>query len=143
MNPKLKTLYQEVILTHNKNPIHFYEMENADHLLEAYNPVCGDRFKVFLKVTNHKIAEASFKGYGCAISKASASVMVENLVGLSINEVVQLINEFEMVIEKGLDTETTARTSFQAFAAAKSFPGRKKCATLGWDELKLWMNKQD
>jgi len=102
MNPELKALYQELILQHNKNPIHFYPIEAADHVLEAYNPICGDRFKVFLKLTEGHISEVSFQGYGCAISKASTSVMVEQMKGKRLEDVKKLIDVFYESIDAKL-----------------------------------------
>ena len=136
MNPELKALYQELILQHNKNPIHFYPIEAADHVLEAYNPICGDRFKVFLKVTDDHIREVSFQGYGCAISKASTSVMVEQMKGKRLEDAEKMIAVFYKSIDvKPEDDPIEAPESFSAFSAVQSFPGRKPCVVLAWEEL--------
>lgn len=136
MNPELKALYQDLILQHNKNPIHFYPIESADQVLEAYNPVCGDRFKVFLKWSEGKIVEVSFQGYGCAISKASTSVMVEQLKGKDLEEAKNLIDLFYKSIDATAeDDPVEAPKAFSAFSAVQSFPGRKPCVVLAWEEL--------
>ena len=81
MNERLKTLYKSVIIKHNSEPFSFEKKENATHVLKAYNPICGDRFELFFEVKNGVIEDLTFHGFGCAISKASTSVLVKNLVG--------------------------------------------------------------
>ncbi len=135
MNPDLKALYQDLILQHNKNPIRFYELDNADEVLEAYNPVCGDRFKVFLKMENNQITEACFKGYGCAISKASTSVMVEQIQGRSLEEAKVLFSKFHKVVHGTLTEGEEVPSDFFAFSAVQSFPGSMPCVLLAWEEL--------
>ena len=134
MSSDLKNLYQELILQHNKQPVCFYEMEDADLVLEAYNPICGDRFKVFVKMEADQVSEISFKGYGCAISKASTSVMMEQFIGKTKSELEGIIEEFYQAIE-GTDA-SNSREAFQAFAKVKDFPGRKQCVVLAWVEWK-------
>ena len=124
MKEELKSLYKKVILEHNKTPQYFYENKDADQILDAYNPVCGDRFQIYLKLENDRIKEVSFKGYGCAISKASISIMMENILGKNMNEVTKLYNEFDQVIHAKDGAEKFADSTFQVFAAAQSLPGR-------------------
>lgn len=143
MKESLKALYQKVILQHNKEPKFFYENEKADHVLDAYNPVCGDRFRIYLKMDGDKVEEVSFKGYGCAISKASCSIMVENIVGKTLEEVGKLYQEFNQIITpEKLDLTLPDDSVFQVFAAAKDFPGRLECVTLGWEEIIRFVNKK-
>ncbi|MEM9820139.1 MAG: Fe-S cluster assembly sulfur transfer protein SufU [Bacteroidota bacterium] len=142
MNPELKAFYQDLILQHNKQPIHFYAIEAADHILEAYNPICGDRFKVFLKLRDQRIIELSFQGYGCAISKASTSVMVEQLKGKTLEEAKQLIEVFYQSIESQVEeAPSDAPSAFSAFSAVQSFPGRKPCVVLAWEELETFVKQ--
>ena len=142
MNSKLKQLYQDVILYHNKQPVNFEQLADANVVLKAYNPICGDRFKIFLRLKEGQIQKVSFHGYGCAISKASCSVMVATIQGLPLADVPSIFEEFDWVVEDGGDEEK-ARETFQAFAAAKSFPGRKQCVTLGWDELRSFVKSKE
>lgn len=143
MNEELKSLYKKVILEHNKTPQHFYENENADQILDAYNPVCGDRFRIYLVLENDRIQEASFKGYGCAISKASISIMMENILGKTIDEVKALYQEFDQVVHSKKTDEDLSESTFQVFAAAQSFPGRMDCVTLGWEEMMRYIGEND
>ncbi len=133
MDAKLKALYQNVILQHDKHPLQYEKRAEADYVIEAYNPLCGDKFQVFLNVQDGQVEQAHFHGYGCAISKASTSVLVRNLVGKSWEEVAVLIDNFQAVIEgeaaEPLDAE------FEAFLAVQAFPGRLPCVTLSWNNL--------
>jgi len=132
MNDKLKQLYKTVILKHNKEPFHYEKKESATHQLEAYNPLCGDRFNLFLEVNNGLIESVYFHGYGCAISKASTSVLAKNLEGKKVAEALVLCKDFRAVVSPDNSTENELE-EFEAFAAAKDFPGRLTCATLSWE----------
>ncbi len=137
MNDKLKSLYQSVILRHNNEPFHYEKKPGATHLLDAYNPLCGDRFQLFLEVKDGVIAAAHFHGYGCAISKASTSVLVKHLEGQALVQALEMCRSFLAMIEKG--SEASGEEEFAAFAAARDFPGREKCATLSWEEAAEWL----
>jgi nitrogen fixation NifU-like protein len=142
MNDRLKALYKTEILRHSKNPFNEGEMEDASVRLEAYNPMCGDKYNLYLKVSGESITEVSFKGYGCAISKASTSVLLESIVGKTINEIPALIDLFQKMIDeenKSEPEELTDREDLLAFAAAREFPERKTCAGLSWDALNDWI----
>ena len=134
MNRALSDLYHPIIQQHEREPFHYWKMTDADLTIEAYNPLCGDRFTLFLKIKDGRIQEASFHGYGCAISKASTSVLTKKIQGLPwtlVQEQCQAFYTFVMPeqLPSGLDAE------FEAFAAAKQFPERRTCATLSWDAL--------
>ena len=133
MDSKLSQLYQGVILKHNNEPFHFEKRPTAQHIIEAYNPMCGDKFKVFLNIENGIVTHATFHGYGCAISKASTSVLMKKIQGQPLDEVVKLVKDYFKIIENtegvSYDEELTA------FAAARDFPGRLKCATLAWEAI--------
>ncbi len=141
MNDKLKQLYKDVILKHNNDPYHYAKKETATYLLEAYNPLCGDKFKVFLEVEDNVITSIHFHGYGCAISKASTSVMVQSMEGKSIEESVQICSEFLHTLHHEVANNEDNRADFEAFAAAREFPGRMKCASLSWDEMGRFLKK--
>ncbi len=141
MNDKLKQLYKDVILKHNNEPYHYAKKESAKHVLEAYNPLCGDKFKVFLEMEEGKIQSIHFHGYGCAISKASTSVMVKALENQDIEAAQSLCKEFLFSLQHKMKEGDALREDFEAFAAAKEFPGRMKCASLSWDEMIGFLNE--
>ncbi|MCB9263408.1 MAG: SUF system NifU family Fe-S cluster assembly protein [Lewinellaceae bacterium] len=143
MNDRLKQLYQSVILKHSKEPVHFEKKEQATHVLEAYNPLCGDKFQLFFEIEDGKISQLSFHGYGCAISKASASVLVKKLEGRPVEEGLALCREFLAMLQAEKENPEDVDEELAAFAAARSFPGRMKCATLSWEEMETFLGKPD
>jgi nitrogen fixation NifU-like protein len=133
----LRELYQQVILDHNKNPRNFHEMADATSRVDGYNPLCGDHYTIFLKVDGETISEVSFTGNGCAISKASASVMSSTVKGKSKDEAGQLFDTFHKLVtgeQSGLSTADLGRMA--AFSGVSEFPARVKCATLAWHTLR-------
>ena len=132
MNDRLKQLYKTVILKHNNQPFHYEKKETATHQLEAYNPLCGDRFKLFVEVEDEVIQSIHFHGFGCAISKASTSVLAKNLEGKTLAQAKVLCEEFAQVVSPDASAKND-KEEFAAFAAAKDFPGRLTCATLSWE----------
>lgn len=133
----LRELYQQVILDHNKNPRNFHEMPDATSHVEGYNPLCGDHYTVFLKVDGETIQDVSFTGNGCAISKASASVMSSTLKGKSREEASRLFDTFHKLVTgdaSGLSAADLGRLA--AFSGVSEFPARVKCATLAWHTLR-------
>ena len=133
----LRELYQQVILDHNKNPRNFHEMADATARVDGYNPLCGDHYTVFLKTDGEKIAEVSFVGSGCAISKASASVMSSTVKGKSKEEAERLFDTFHRLVtgdSSGLSASDLGRLA--AFSGVSEFPARVKCATLAWHTLR-------
>ncbi len=142
MNENLKKLYQEVILKKNNNPSNFKKQETASVVVKAYNQICGDRFTLYFDIENNKIANLSFHGFGCAISKASSSVLTEKLQGKSIEEAKKIIDHFLKSILEEVDESQNIPEDILAFSAAKDFPGRSKCATLSWDEMNLFLEKK-
>src|SRR5688500_16489982 len=133
----LRELYQQVILDHNKNPRNFREMEDATKRVDGYNPLCGDHYTVFLKTDGDTIAEVSFTGSGCAISKASASVMSATVKGKSKEEAEHLFDTFHRLVTgdaSGLSASALGRLA--AFSGVSEFPARVKCATLAWHTLR-------
>ena len=133
----LRELYQQVILDHNKNPRNFHEMADATSRVDGYNPLCGDHYTIFLKMDAEKIAEISFTGNGCAISKASASVMSSTVKGQSKDEAENLFDTFHRLVTgdaSGLSAADLGRLA--AFSGVSEFPARVKCATLAWHTLR-------
>lgn len=133
----LRELYQQVILDHNRNPRNFREITNATKRVEGFNPLCGDHYTVFVDVDDDTIKDVSFTGNGCAISKASASVMSATVKGKSKEEATRLFDTFHKLVTgdaSSLDAADLGRLA--AFSGVSEFPARVKCATLAWHTLK-------
>ncbi len=130
----LNDLYQEVILEHNKNPRNYREMEDANFRADGHNPLCGDQLKVFLHVDGDIVTDVSFVGSGCAISKASASMMTQAVKGKSKADAEVLFDEFHKMVTGKLDIETDDNHlgKLRIFAGVLEFPARVKCASLSW-----------
>jgi nitrogen fixation NifU-like protein len=135
---ELRALYQEVILDHNKNPRNYRAMEDANRSVEGYNPLCGDHYTVYLKLTNDRIEDVSFTGSGCAISKASASLMTSAVKGKSKEEAEQLFETFHQLVTGELNGIENIEElgKLAAFSGVSEFPARVKCASLAWHTLK-------
>lgn len=143
MKEKLKQLYKSVILTHNKTPYHYEKKLSATHQIEAYNPLCGDQFNLYLDLEHGKIKDIYFHGYGCAISKASTSVLVKNLENKSIEEALELCTVFKQLTDPNEEqTKDIEIKELEAFEAAKDFPSRLSCATLSWEAIKEYLYKE-
>lgn len=138
----LRELYQQVILDHNRNPKNFREMADATAKIEGYNPLCGDHYTVFVRLEGDRIADISFTGAGCAISKASASVMSSVLRGKTREEAERLFQEFHgLVTGTQVSAEEIERMGkLAAFAGVSEFPARVKCASLAWHTLHAVLN---
>ena len=133
----LRELYQQVILDHYKNPRNFHEMPDATRHVDGYNPLCGDHYTVFVRIDGDAIQDVSFTGNGCAISKASASVMSSTVKGKSKEEAESLFDTFHRLVTgdaSGLSAADLGRLA--AFSGVSEFPARVKCATLAWHTLK-------
>jgi nitrogen fixation NifU-like protein len=132
---ELRELYQELILEHSKKPKNFGELPTANHKAEGYNPLCGDHYTIFVNVQGDSINEISFHGAGCAISKASASLMTQSLKGKSTADAEALFTRFhDLVTGHGGDPESLGKLA--VFAGVSEFPLRVKCATLAWHALR-------
>jgi nitrogen fixation protein NifU and related proteins len=140
---ELTDLYQEVILDHNRRPRNFHALAGASHLAEGYNPLCGDRLTLYLKVEGDTIADVSFEGAGCAISKASASMMTDALKGRTIAEANALFERFHRMVTTPPDQAVEDMGKLSSLAGVREFPVRVKCASLAWHTLKAAMaNRQ-
>jgi nitrogen fixation NifU-like protein len=133
---ELRDLYQEVILEHSKHPRNFRVMESANRKAEGYNPLCGDHCTIFVDVADDAIRDLSFQGSGCAISKASASMMSQALKDKTTAEAEELFDKFHRIIT-GQETDTAKSLGkLTVFAGVAAFPTRVKCATLAWHTLR-------
>jgi len=128
-------LYQEVILDHSKRPRNCHPMDDANRKAEGYNPLCGDKLKLFLKMEGDVVKDVSFVGSGCAISTASASLMTESLKGKTREEALKLLDHFHEL----LTTDAAVREDLGklvVFCGVRDYPARVKCATLAWHTLR-------
>jgi len=138
---ELSDLYQEVILDHNRRPRNFRTIENANHHADGYNPLCGDRLSLFVQVDAGIVTDIAFEGAGCAISKASASLMTDSVKGRAIDEVRALFTRFHRMVTTppGQDVEDLGKLS--VLAGVREFPVRIKCASLAWHTLKAALDR--
>jgi nitrogen fixation NifU-like protein len=132
----LADLYQELIVDHSSRPRNFRTLNQPAQSSEGYNPLCGDRLTVYLRIEGGVVTDACFRGEGCAISKASASLMTESVKGKTTGEVEKLIVEFHDLVT-GADAPAAAHLSkLAAFSGLRKFPVRVKCGTLAWHTLR-------
>jgi len=137
MDQELRDLYQQVILDHNKSPRNFRLMANATQHAEGYNPLCGDRLDVYLIIKDGIVEDISFKGEGCAISKASASLMTSLLKGKTKEEAENLFTKFHDLVtgKLGDNPDIDELGKLAVFAGVQEFPVRVKCASLAWHTM--------
>ncbi len=142
---ELSDLYQEVILEHNKNPRNFREIENADQYADGKNPLCGDALRVYISLDGDTVTDIGFKGSGCAISKASASMMTQTVKGKTKDEAQAIFSEFHRMVTGELDIETDENNlgKLRIFAGVLEFPARVKCASLSWHTLNAALQGED
>jgi nitrogen fixation protein NifU and related proteins len=131
---ELNDLYQEVILEHSKGPRNFRRPDTTNHSAEGYNPLCGDRYTVFLDLEGDAIRDIGFQGAGCAISKASASMMTQMVKGKTKAEAAKLFEQFHGMVT-GESDNGKELGKLAVFAGVRKFPARVKCATLAWHTL--------
>ncbi len=134
---ELNDLYQEVILDHNRSPRNFRKIEDANRTAEGYNPLCGDHFTLYIKLDGNVIREIGFQGSGCAISKASASMMTASLKGKTVDEAEALFDKVHQMLTGGsnpaVDPEDLGKLA--VLSGVCNFPARVKCASLSWHTL--------
>ncbi len=142
---ELSDLYQEVILDHNKNPRNFREIATANFKADGNNPLCGDALRVYVEVEDGKVKDVAFKGSGCAISKASASMMTQTVKGKTKEEAVKMFDEFHRMVLGELDEEAEENNlgRLKIFAGVREFPARVKCASLSWHTLSAALNGEE
>ena len=138
----LRDLYQEVILDHNKRPRNFHPVEPSSHTADGYNPLCGDRVSVQLRVRDGVIEDVGFQGEGCAISTASASIMTESIKGRSVEEARDLFERFHELVTGDEGAIDPALGKLTVLAGVRDYPTRVKCATLAWHTLHAAMDNR-
>ena len=131
----LRELYQQVILDHNRNPRNFHELPAATRKVEGYNPLCGDHYTIYLDLDGDTIRDVAFVGSGCAISKASASVMSSAVKGKSRDEANALFERFHKLVTGDSSLSADELGKLAAFSGVSEFPARVKCASLAWHTL--------
>lgn len=142
MNAELQELYQEVILDHNRRPRNFRALD-AGRKAEGFNPLCGDRITVYLNVDNGVITDVAFQGSGCAISKASASLMTESVKGKTVADAQALFERFQQMITAPAETPLDTLGKLAVLAGVRQFPIRVKCASLAWHTLRAAVDARD
>lgn len=143
MSADLRDLYQEVIVDHGRRPRNFGPLPGASHQAEGFNPLCGDRMSLHLRVVDGIIRDARFEGAGCAISTASASLMTEALLGRSEAEAEALFTSFHDMLTGAEHAEAAlALGKLEVLAGVRQFPSRVKCATLAWHTLLAALHQQ-
>ena len=144
MSDELRELYQEVILDHNKRPRNFGVMETPTRKAEGYNPLCGDQVNVYLKLEDGVLRDIRFEGHGCAISKASASMMTEALKGKTEAEAEAIFERFHhLVTDDTIDLDEEDMGKLAVFGGVREFPARVKCASLAWHTLHAALQGED
>ena len=131
----LRELYQDVILEHSKAPRNYRELPAANHKAEGYNPLCGDHFMLYLNLDGDVIRDIGFQGSGCAISKASASMMTQIVKGKTIEEAERMFSDFHKLVTGQANGNQADVGKLAAFSGVSEFPVRVKCATLAWHTL--------
>ena len=139
----LTDLYQEVILDHNRRPRNFHALADPSHTAEGYNPLCGDRLTLSLQVDGDIITDVAFQGNGCAISKASASLMTDAVKGRTVAEATELFRRFHLVVTTPPDQPVEDLGKLSVLSGVREFPVRVKCASLAWHTLKAALEQHD
>jgi nitrogen fixation NifU-like protein len=139
---ELTDLYQEVILDHNRRPRNFRTIASPSHHAEGYNPLCGDRLNLYVQVNGDTITDVAFEGSGCAISKASASLMTDALKGKTVSEANSLFERFHRVVTTPPDQPVEDLGKLSVLAGVREFPIRVKCASLAWHTLKAALDRE-
>ena len=134
MSIDIKELYQELIIDHGTKPRNHGKLAEANYIAEGFNPLCGDRVKLYLLIQDDIVLKATFEGSGCAISTASASIMTEMLIGKTKTEALDLLDKFKKLITND-GTACVELGKLLALSSVKNFPSRVKCATLSWHTL--------
>jgi len=142
MSAGLEDLYQEVILDHNRQPRNFRVLDSA-RKAEGFNRICGDHLTVYLRVDEGVITDASFQGSGCAISRASASLMTESVKGKTVTDAAALFERFQDMITAPPDSAPAQLGALVALAGVRQFPIRASCACLPWHTLRAALDSRD
>jgi nitrogen fixation NifU-like protein len=140
----LKDLYRDVIVDHNRHPRNFREIPDADRRADGFNPLCGDKLTVYVKLNGDRIADVSFNGSGCAISVASASLLTESVKGKSVAEAEGLFSQMHQLLTRDdAAVDVPGLGKLAALSGVREFPARVKCASLCWHTLDAALHSQD
>jgi nitrogen fixation NifU-like protein len=139
----LNELYQEMILDHNKRPRNFRRIEPASHHADGHNPLCGDRLSLYVQVNGDRIDDVAFQGSGCAISKASASLMTDAVKGQTLAAANDLFERFHAMVTTPPDQPVEHMGKLSVLAGVREFPVRVKCASLCWHTLKAALERKE
>ena len=137
----LTDLYQQVILDHSKSPRNFHKLENANRTAQGHNPLCGDHYTIYAVMDGDVIKDIGFQGAGCAISKASASILTDSLKGKTKDEVKALFDKVHEMVTTGKSDGGVGKLA--VFAGVHKFPARVKCASLAWHTLRSAVDAKD
>ena len=139
----LSDLYREILLDHNSKPRNFRRLEDANRSADGYNPLCGDKIELYLKVDGQVIADVGFQGSGCAISRASASMLTQSIKGQSVERAQQIFEAFHrMLTEPEVELDYDTLEDLESLAGVAEFPTRIKCAVLAWHTLRAALEQQ-
>jgi len=139
----LKDLYRDVIVDHNRNPRNFRAMPDADRKAEGFNPLCGDRLTLYVRIEDDRVADVSFDGTGCAISVASASLLTESVKGRTVAQAEELFETMHALLTKqDVAVDVPALGKLGALSGVREFPARVKCASLCWHTLDAALHQQ-
>mgnify|MGYP003503258830 FL=1 len=140
----LKDLYRDVIVDHNRHPRNFREIPDADRRADGFNPLCGDKLTVFVKLDDGRISDVSFNGSGCAISIASASLLTESVKGMTLTEAAGLFSQMHQLLTRDdVDIDVSTLGKLGALSGVREFPARVKCASLCWHTLDAALHQQE
>ena len=143
MMDELRDLYQEVIFDHNRNPRNFRVMDDANRKVEGYNPLCGDKLTLYLKVEEGVIKDASFQGSGCAISTASVSLMTDVVMNLSEKQAHEQFQILHKITTGDDDVKLEELGKLAVLSGVRQYPARVKCATLAWHTLETALRNKE
>ena len=142
----LEELYQDMIMEHNRKPRNFRKLEDSNRSADGFNPFCGDTIVLYLRLEEDRVADVGFQGSGCAISRASASMMTESIMGKSAQEAERIFDGFHKMLTRGPEAEPEHEDDelgdLEVLAGVAKFPTRVKCATLSWHTLQAALNGQ-
>ena len=139
----IRDLYREVILDHGRRPRNFGPLAGSNREAQGFNPLCGDRLKLYLEVEDGKVTAAAFEGNGCAISTASASLLTESMKGLAEAEALSLAEEFRRMVTGEVEPDEERLGKLVVYAGVRDYPARVKCATLAWQALAAAVEHRD
>jgi len=140
---ELQELYREVILDHNGQPRNFGELPGANHVIDAVNPLCGDKLTLYVNVADGRVEDIRFKGSGCAISVASSSLMTERVKGQTVGESLELFEKVHDLLTGAVEEPAEDLDKLAALAGVREYPTRVKCASLAWHALKAAVTEHD